>query len=68
MQRQSVEPNDIRYSSAISTWEKGAQPEQALELLREMQRQSVEPIVISYCSEARLTAPQELRFAGVVGC
>ena len=48
MRRQSVEPNVISYGVAISACEKGAQPEQGLELLREMQRQSVEPDVISY--------------------
>ncbi len=36
------------YNAAISACEKEVQPEQALEVLREMQRQSVEPEVISY--------------------
>ncbi len=40
----------ISYSAAISACEKGAQPEQALQLLPGMQQQSVEPDVISYSS------------------
>ncbi len=47
MQRPSVEPKVISFSAAISACEKGARPEQALGLLREMQRQGVEPNVIS---------------------
>ncbi len=45
IQRRSVESNVVSYNAC----ERGARPEQPLELLHEMQRQSVEPDVIS-CS------------------
>ena len=37
MLQQSVEPDVISYNAAVSACEKSVQPEQALELLREMQ-------------------------------
>ena len=42
----AVEPSVIRYGASISACEKGAQPGQALELLRVMRRQCVETDVI----------------------
>ncbi len=41
---------DARGTAAISACEKNAQPEQALELLREIERQSAKSDVISYTS------------------
>ena len=47
MQPRSLGPNVISYHAAISACEKGARPEQALQL-REILRRRVGPNVISY--------------------
>merc|ERR1712211_63662 len=48
MHKQSLEPNTITYSAAISACEKGQLPERALELLADMHKQSLEPNSITY--------------------
>ena len=48
MQAKRVEPDVISYSATIRACEKGAQPEQTLELLREMQSKSVKLNVVGY--------------------
>ncbi len=49
IQRRGVESNVVSYKAAVSACERGARPEQPLELLRERQWQSAEPDVIG-CS------------------
>ena len=41
-------PDTIAYSAAISTCEKGKQPDKALELLEDMQPKGLEPDIIVY--------------------
>ena len=48
MQRQGVVSNEVPYNALISACEKGKQPEQALEVFRELLWQSLVPDEVTY--------------------